>query len=264
MGYRRTGAEEPEPRGGVTPAEHITALLTRAQNAFEFDEAVLSRLRLALMHQSELHSWRQRNEPPRPLRCSTHQHTFLLADGSSPVLWELQHDTVEDGHPQYELYTDKSALERAERRVHERMGGWHPGEAEAEEFGPGEELLIAIGPVATEREYVEDNSADHAWRVLRRAENTDRPGEDTSRLLRTARAHDIALITKPRSAACGNKVWCRLYEHAFLLADGVEVSLWELEHNLAPDEQLVCEVYLNEAAADQAADRRARALGVEL
>jgi hypothetical protein len=65
----------------------------------------------------------------------------------------------------------------------------------------------------------------------------------------------------PRSRAA---TWCRFYEHAFLLAGGDEIILWELEHNLTVDGRLVCEVYLDEVSAELAADRHARALGVDL
>jgi hypothetical protein len=99
---------------------------------------------------------------------------------------------------------------------------------------------------------------------VNRALNPDRPGEDVLGLLMTARAHDILRVPKPHGFARHSQIWCSLYEHAFLLENGGELSLWELEHNMTPDEHLVCEVYLEDWAAEQAADRHARALGVEL
>ncbi|MGX9229595.1 DUF6227 family protein [Streptomyces albus] len=59
-------------------------------------------------------------------------------------------------------------------------------------------------------------------------------------------------------------MWCTVYQHAFLLADGREVSLYELEHNMTGSGRLVCEVYLDESVADQAAHRLAREHGLDL
>ncbi|KUJ65125.1 hypothetical protein ACZ90_50930 [Streptomyces albus subsp. albus] len=252
-------------RIGGTPAEHLDGLLARAQNGFEIDEAFLARLRDALMHQTELRSCRQCNDAPRPLGYGTYRHVFLLPDGTSGVLWELEHHTGLDVRPLYELYADEETLVRAEHRAHERTGGGRWEEFEADSLWLPDQLLHTPLPVETARVYVADNSADHARRVLRRAENEDRPGEDVERLLATAFAHDIALAPKPRRRPGGpDATWCRFYEHAFLLAGGDEISLWELEHNLTSDGRLVCEVYLDEVAAELAADRRARALGVDL
>ncbi|WP_222623384.1 DUF6227 family protein [Streptomyces armeniacus] len=133
--------------------------------------------------------------------------------------------------------------------------------------GPGRgffEFLSLTGETARRRAYRQRNSPDHARRLLRRAENDDRPGEDTLRLLSTARGHEIVHVPKPHSSVPPYHVWCSVYEHAFLLADGTEISLYELEHNLTGTGRLVCEVYLEEAVADQAAQRRARDRGLEL
>lgn len=297
--------------GGEHPAAHLDGLLARAQNGFEIDDALAARLRSALMHQSELRSCRQCNGRSAPVGCNTYRHVFLLPDGSSELLWELEHNTspgtglgrstavgercpegegrderpagadapaperapsaaadaAPEGPPQvcYELYADERSLEIAERRVHERLGGVLWDELESVPFWLPEQLRTPVGSFAPQRAYAIDDSADHARRVLRRAENPDRPGEDVRALLSTAFAHDIALATKPRLRTGGpDATWCRFYEHAFLLLGGDEVVLWELEHNLTPDGRLVCEVYLDEAAAECAADRHARALGVEL
>ncbi|MFE2184983.1 DUF6227 family protein [Streptomyces sp. NPDC059455] len=252
-------------RGEGTPAELMDGLLARAQNGFEIDEAVLARARSALMHQSELRSCRQCNERCGQLGYSTYRHVFLLPDGSSLLLWELEHNTGEGGRPLYELYADEDALALAERRVHERLGGARWEELDGLPLWLPDQLLHTAEPVETSRAYVADNSADHARRVLRRAENPDRPGEETERLLATAFAHDIALAPKPRRRSGGpDATWCRFYEHAFLLTGGDEIVLWELEHNLTRDGRLVCEVYLDEVSAELAADRHARALGVDL
>lgn len=48
-----------------------------------------------------------------------------------------------------------------------------------------------------------------------------------------------------------------LYEHAFLLPDDSEISLWEVEHTATPDGRHMCEVYLSEDAARSAMERRA-------
>ncbi|MEU7044053.1 DUF6227 family protein [Streptomyces varsoviensis] len=261
------GSRVGEGGGGCgTPAAQLSRLLARAQNGFEIDEPVLARIGTALMHQAELRSYRQRNEPPRPLRCNTYRHIFLLADGSSLLLYELEHDAGPDERYLYEVYTEEAALDRAERRVHEWIGGSGPA-SEAEELPPwlAEELLLAMVPTQPRREYAAEDSPDHARRLLRRAENEDGPGEVVRELLQDARGHHISLITKPRRRGCGrDTTWCRFYEHAFLLEGGGEVSLWELEHNMTEGGRLVCEVYLDEAEAEVAADRHARAKGVEL
>ncbi|MBB5933773.1 DUF6227 family protein [Streptomyces zagrosensis] len=299
--------------GGDNPAAHLDGLLARAQNGFDIDDALTARLRTALMHQSELRSCRHCNGRSDPVGCNTYRHVFLLPDGSSELLWELEHNTAPRGgatraapkgepspedetrgewrlgvesvgeerprgaaielgggtggepHVSYELYADERALEVAERRVHERIGGVLWDELDNVPHWLPEQLRAQIGSFTPQRAYASDDSADHARRVLRRAENPDRPGEDVRELLTTAFAHDIALATKPRLRT-GNTdaTWCRFYEHAFLLVGGDEVVLWELEHNLTPDGRLVCEVYLNEAAAECAADRHARAWGVDL
>jgi Family of unknown function (DUF6227) len=252
-------------RAGGTPAELMDGLLARAQNGFEIGEAVLSRARSALMHQSELRSCRQCNEPSGPRGYRTYRHVFLLPDGSSLLLWELEHNTGPDDRPLFELYADEDALALAERRVHRCIGGARWEELDGLSLWLPDQMLQAAEPPWVQRAYVADNSADHARRVLRRAENPDRPGEETERLLTTAFAHDIALAPKPRRRSGGpDATWCRFYEHAFLLAGGDEVVLWELEHNLTRDGRLVCEVYLDEVSAELAADRHARALGVDL
>ncbi|CAM5261277.1 hypothetical protein STANM309S_03311 [Streptomyces tanashiensis] len=49
-----------------------------------------------------------------------------------------------------------------------------------------------------------------------------------------------------------------LYEHQFLLLDGSEVSLWEVEHTATPDGRHMCEVYEDEHAARGAMESRSR------
>lgn len=104
-------------------------------------------------------------------------------------------------------------------------------------------------------DYEADNSADHAWRVLRRAENSDRPGEPVRTLLRSAVGHETTLVTLRHDTVSDCVLEWSLYEHAFLLADGAEMSLWELEHSISPDGHPVCEVYLDEATARDSVDR---------
>ncbi|MEU6844513.1 DUF6227 family protein [Streptomyces sp. NPDC046716] len=99
-----------------------------------------------------------------------------------------------------------------------------------------------------------DSSVDHARRLLRRAENPEaetRPGPGTARLLREACAHQIT-----QAFGCRLSPGFSLYEHAFLLHDGCEVSLWEVEHTATPDGSHLCEVYLTQEAARAAIDRR--------
>ncbi|RKN38809.1 DUF6227 family protein [Streptomyces hoynatensis] len=127
------------------------------------------------------------------------------------------------------------------------------------------ELLLALKGTAgqgalpgeslpRQRSYPGQDSPDHARRLLRRAVNPDRPGEDVLRLLAAARGYDIERLPEPPGRGCV-RGWCSVYEHAFLLADGSEVCLYELEHDQTPDHRLVCEVYREEWAAELAARR---------
>ncbi|MGW3645551.1 DUF6227 family protein [Streptomyces sp. NPDC000878] len=134
----------------------------------------------------------------------------------------------------------------------------------------GEERRLALSEAAevmglsqtaagslTTRQYVPDDSADHARRVLRRAKNEDRPGQETHRLLQTALAHNITQCLIRRYRIDGRDAGgTAMYEHAFLLIDGSEVSLWEVERTAAPDGSYVCEVYESEDAARKAMERQ--------
>lgn len=323
---------------GQTPAEHLQELFARVQNPFDVSDTVLAALERALMHQVELLGRRHRNTPLPALRCSSHRHVFLLADGRSVDLWELRYDGP-DG-PLSEIYDDERPLRVSEERIHQPSGGGplngagHSGTPDGfsdladlpdvrerdrtggpgafHDFGdfvecgePGDSGFGepgffgesggsadfpgfvehadagecgADGPSAGpgspdggipgahrrlrgHREYTEDNSPEHARRLLRRAENADRPADDTLRLLATAQGHEIAQAPRPPSPAREWHVWCSLYEHAFLLADGREFSLYELEHNLSATGHLVCEVYPDEEAAAMAVQRLVREQG---
>ncbi|WP_062205859.1 DUF6227 family protein [Streptomyces sp. NBRC 109706] len=110
------------------------------------------------------------------------------------------------------------------------------------------------------RAYPGRDAADHARRLLRRAVNQDRPGEDVVGQLSGALGYDIGRLAEPRAGYAG-RGWCSLYEHAFLMPDASEVRLYELEHDLTEERQLVCEVYGDEASASRAARRHGRAHG---
>jgi hypothetical protein len=261
----------------ATPAEHLDALVARAQNGFELDDEIIFRLSSAVAWSSELQSFWGAGDPHRPPKRSTYRHIFLLADGSSQTLWELEYTTPDEPDLWYEIYTDVETLEQAQQRVNELISGpgfcdpdfepWSaeldvgcipscPPEAPPAE-GRGREMPPDIGQMEWSRQYVADgeSSADHARRVLRRAENHDLPDELTQRRLRNARAHDIRILPHRPTHPSGRGVWWRMYEHAFLLENGDEVVLWELEHNMTPGRRLVCEVYANEEAAERAAQR---------
>ena len=92
--------------------------------------------------------------------------------------------------------------------------------------------------------------------MLRRAENADRPDEAVRRRLWAAVGHETTLVTRHHDTAPGQVLEWALYQHAFLLADGAELSLWEPEHTLSPGAAVpVCEVYLDEYAARDSVDR---------
>jgi hypothetical protein len=256
--------------GKAQPSHHLDELLQRAHNGFELGEELLARLRSGgLMWHTQLHSFRQRKGPPRRLARRTLKHVCLLADGGNVVLWEVEHNTGAGGQASYEIYTDAAAMAGAQRLIDRRFGDPAPEElvAEAAEFLSQLPELRSAEPVLSPRSYVwdRDETADHASRLLRRAVNVDAPGRRARLPLMTAVAYDIMYVTGRHSRiarigdrdAEGERVagWM-LYEHAFLMPDGSETSLWEVEHTMAPDGLPVCEVYAERGAACDAADGR--------
>ncbi|MFJ3825392.1 DUF6227 family protein [Streptomyces nodosus] len=245
--YETTAYEPSE--SPQSPEGHLARLLGRALNSFELPDETIGRLDCALVHDSSLHSAHH----SAGLHRETYRHTWLLADGSAVTLWELVHNTGPDGHPEHEVYVDEEELRTATARL--------PLPPDAPDF----ELPVPVQlpPVAEPRHaYASDGSADHARRLLRRAENADRPGPDlASLLLGSALAHEITQVFgRPRRAGHAGLSFS-LYEHAFLLRDGREVSLWEVEHTATPDGRHMCEVYPTEDAAREAMERRAARLG---
>ncbi|MFP1629586.1 DUF6227 family protein [Streptomyces sp. 5K101] len=250
-----------------TTETHLERLLGRALNSFDLPDATVERLGSALTHASSLHS----SHHEAGLHRATYRHTYLLGDGSSLTLWELVHSNGKDGgtgrdgaeaRAQYELYADEADA----RLAASRLPAGFPGFAE-DGSGPGFcldadlELLASLmtpPPPPPPPMYVPDDSADHARRVLRRAENDNRPGEETARRLRAAFAHHITQVFGRQFRVAGKDAGFTLYEHAFLLLDGTETSLWEVEHTATPDGRHMCEVYEAEHAAREAMELRAR------
>ncbi|UUN27392.1 DUF6227 family protein [Streptomyces sp. FIT100] len=261
-----------------TTESHLDRLLGRALNSFDLPDTTVDRLGTALTHASSLHS----SHHSAALHRTTYRHTYLLADGSSVTLWELVHDSGRDGAECHELYAEEAEARLAASRLRgsrpERLGtvlapglaagtgpdtGFDAGfDADLDdELDAGLELagrLLATPPVAPARAYVPDDSADHARRLLRRAENPDRPGEETARRLRSAFAHHISQALGRPCPGDGRDAGFTLYEHAFLLLDGTELSLWEVEHTATPDGRHMCEVYADERTARGAMELRAR------
>ncbi|MFJ3304754.1 DUF6227 family protein [Streptomyces sp. NPDC086549] len=232
-------AESPE-----SPEEHLARLLGRALNSFELPDEAIRQLDCALAHDSSLHSAHH----SAGLHRETYRHTWLLADGSAVTLWELVHNTAPGSDPQHEVYVDEEELRTATARL--------PLPPETPDFELP--VLMQLSPILEARHvYVPDDSADHARRLLRRAENPDRPGAEMAALLTTAFAHQITQAFG-RPGRAGRAGLCfSLYEHAFLLRDGEELSLWEVEHTATPDGRHMCEVYMTEDAAREAMERRA-------
>ncbi|ARP71727.1 hypothetical protein LK07_20395 [Streptomyces pluripotens] len=236
-------AESPE-----SPEEHLGRLLGRALNSFELPDEVIRSLDCALAHNSSLHSAHH----SAGLRRETHRHTWLLADGSAVTLWELVRNPTPGGAPEHEVYVDEEELQAATARL-----GLPPDT-------PDFELptLIRLWAIPEPRHvFASDNSADHARRLLRRAENPDRPDVEAAALLATAVAHEITQAFGRPGRAGRTGLNYALYEHAFLLPDGSEVSLWEVEHTATPDGRHMCEVYISEDAARDAMERRAARQG---
>ncbi|MGY0017886.1 DUF6227 family protein [Streptomyces sp. YJ-C3] len=233
----------------TSPDEHLARLLGRALNSFELPDETLQLVDSALAYASSLHSAHHSAGRHR----ETYRHTWLLVDGSPLTLWELVHNTGRDGAAEHEVYVTEEELHLATGRL--------PLPPEAT---PDFDLQAPVAPVQLPAVPPErhrfgpadpDSSVDHARRLLRRAENPDaatRPGPGTARLLREACAHQI-------TQAFGRRVsqGFALYEHAFLLRDGDEVSLWEVEHTATPDGRHMCEVYLTQEAARAAIEHRA-------
>ncbi|MGW0825174.1 DUF6227 family protein [Streptomyces sp. NPDC002845] len=245
-----TAAYEP-PESPESPEEHLARLLGRALNSFELPDETIRQLDCALAHDSSLHSAHYSTG----LHRATYRHTWLLADGSALTLWELAHNTASGGETQHEVYADEEELRIATARL--------PLPPDAPDFELP--VTVELEPVPEPgHEYVADDSADHARRLLRRAENPDPPGDDLAALLlRTAFAHEITqAFGRPNSRPGRPGPNFSLYEHAFLLADGREISLWEVEHTATPDGRHMCEVYVTEDAARDAMERRASRLGL--
>ncbi|MBO4255554.1 DUF6227 family protein [Streptomyces sp. NPDC002144] len=240
--YETTAYEPPE--SPESPEEHLERLLGRALNSFELPDDTIRRLDCALAYDTSLHSAHHSSG----LHRETYRHTWLLADGSALTLWELVHNTAPGSVTQHEVYVDEEEVRTATARL--------PLPPDAPDF----ELPVTVhlSPVPAPRHaYLPDDSADHARRLLRRAENADRPGAETAALLATAFAHQITQAFG-RPCRAGRAGLCfSLYEHAFLLRDGAEVSLWEVEHTATPDGRHMCEVYVTEDAARDAMERRA-------
>ncbi|MET9434680.1 DUF6227 family protein [Streptomyces sp. NPDC006551] len=260
-----------DPRDPHDPYEttetHVERLLGRALNSFDLPDTTVERLETALAHSSALHS----SHHSASLHRSTYRHTYLLADGTALTLWELAHNAGRDGSEHHELYAEEAEARLAASRLPTGLDpGWDVERADGldldlDDDGDGDGDLeslsaLLVRPIpAQPRMYVSDNSADHARRVLRRAENADRPGEATARRLRLAFAHHI---TQAFGRLCpvesGRGAGFTLYEHAFLLLDGSELSLWEVEHTATPDGRHMCEVYEDERAARDAMEHRSR------
>jgi hypothetical protein len=200
----------------------------------------------------------------------TFRHSFLLPDGSVRVLWELEHDTGPDAVPHRSVFAEQEELTLAEWEVDTAFGGTTgPQELPYGSRGGilrehGAEDLDALlapggGENALRRAYTEGDSAEHARRLLRRAANAGAPGSEVGIRLRAAIAHDISIVTRRSALVAGRHVSWSLYEHAFLLLDGSELSLWEIDHTRTPSGDPVCEVYASQDAALDTAIRRIEA-----
>ncbi|MFB7914690.1 DUF6227 family protein [Streptomyces sp. NPDC056061] len=248
-----------------TTEQHLERLLRRALNSFDLPDNTVERLGTALAHSSSLHS----SHHSSVLHRETYRHTYLLSDGAALTLWELVHSgprettdpwaRTEPEFRHHEVYDDEADAQVAAVRLDGRLGevpvfGDDGPQADLETLT----ILMAAPPTVLPRTYAPDNSADHARRVLRRAENGDGPGEETARLLRAAFAHHITQVFGRQCQVNGRDAGFTLYEHAFLLLDGSETSLWEVEHTATPDGRHMCEVYTDEDAARGAMESRIR------
>ncbi|MFY1677294.1 MULTISPECIES: DUF6227 family protein [unclassified Streptomyces] len=246
MSVRYHAAGDEPPESPLAPAEHLRALLRRALNSFEAPAGLSSRLDRAPAYDRSLrsahHSAGQHRE--------TYRHTWLLADCSTVTLWELVHTEAGTDRRHHEVYADEEELRAATIRL--PLPPEAPGPADFDPPSPA-----APPPPPPRHSYVRRGTADHARRLLRRAENPDQPGPDVAARLADACAHRITqALGRPRRTGRSGPS-CVLYEHAFLLGDGGETSLWEVEHTATPDGRHMCEVYASEDGARKAMARRA-------
>jgi hypothetical protein len=250
-----------------TTEAHLGRLLGRALNSYDLPDPLVERLGTALAHSSSLYT--THHSPAAGLWRETHRHTYLLGDGCAVSLWELSYRKGGDRTVRHELFASKTEVSLAVSRLFGEAPAGEPAAAACEavtEDGDAAALsaLFAAaapgaGPEDRRREYTVDQSADHARRLLRRAENPDRPAERVAVLLRSAYGHQITQAFGTRQhLADGRDAGFTLYEHAFVLLDGREVSLWEVEHTATPDGRHMCEVYETEAAARGAMELRSR------
>ncbi|MEU9006537.1 DUF6227 family protein [Streptomyces sp. NPDC048551] len=251
-----------------TTEAHLERLLGRALNSFDLSDHLVERLGTALAHSSSLYT--THHSPSAGLWRETHRHAYLLSDGTSASLWELAYRLRGDRSTRCEVYASKAELRLAVARIFGELPGDAPdplsafGDCEGDGGADGDlaslgALYAAPGPERRHRQYAVEQSADHARRVLRRAENADRPGEAVAELLRSAYAHQITQAFGARQGLPdGRDAGFSLYEHAFVLLDGSEFSLWEVEHTATPDGRHMCEVYESEAAARGAMELRTR------
>ncbi|MFG2651004.1 DUF6227 family protein [Streptomyces sp. NPDC048436] len=245
-----TAYESTQSPAHESPQEHLERLLRRAMNSFDLPDETIGRLESALAYDSSLHSAHH----SAGLHRETYRHTWLLADAGALTLWELVHNTGPGSHAQYELYADEEEAGVATSRLP------LPPDTPASVCEQPTVLQLSVED-EPRHSYVPDDSADHGRRLLRRAENTadaGRPGEDIGRLLRSAFAHQITQAFGRPGLAGEARLSFSLYEHAFLLFDGSELSLWEVEHTVTPDKRHRCEVYVTEEAARAAMEQRAK------
>jgi hypothetical protein len=242
--------------GLETTEDHLGLLLGRALNSFDLPDETVERLESALAHSSSLRS----SHHSAGLRRSLYRHTFLLPDGSSLTLWELVHNSGRDRSIEHELYTGIGEARLAANRLPGASGSRADDLPLFPEYADGPDMaeLLAQPRKEARRSFVPDRSADHARRVLRRAENADRPGEETARRLMDALAHEITQVYGRQYRIKDREVGFTLYEHAFLLMDGSEASLWEVEHTATPDGRHMCEVYDAQHTAREAMELRGR------
>lgn len=238
-----------------TSSDHLDRLLARAGGAAPVEPALLARLRTAVVHHTELVSKRYSREPGRVLGRRTLRHVFVLPDGTTPVLWELEHDTGPRARLVHELFPDEPALFAAELEVDIRFGDLEHSSALGDLPQIRPDLHAAPSSAGRRRRYVAADSADHAMRLLRRAVNPDLPGETIRRRVLSAVGHDIAFAGSDSRTIDERCAGWTLYEHAFLLPDDGEISLWEVDHSMTPDRYPVCQVYDRQDSARAAAGR---------
>ena len=102
---------------------------------------------------------------------------------------------------------------------------------------------------------------EHLARLLGEARNPFEVSDTLVARLGSARLCRVRLRSWRQRNSPPPSLRCRSYRHTFVLADGAEIILWELQHDTESGGRLVCEVYQDLTALRHAEQRVHRRMG---